>query len=112
MPRFVVLKHEKESGAHFDLMLENEGVLLTYCFPAFPSPGASCERLADHRIEYLDYEGEVGGDRGTVTRVEGGTFDLLSAEDNAVFAFLRGDRLQGEVRLRLQNEDTWTFEPE
>ena len=112
MPRFVVLKHERKTGAHFDLMLESSGVLITYSFPVFPSPGAACERLADHRIDYLDFEGDIGEGKGVVTRVESGTFDLLSVEDNAVFAFLRGERLRGDVRLRQQQEDTWTFEPE
>ncbi len=112
MPRFVVLKHETASGAHFDLMLENERALLTYSFAAFPEPGASCDRLADHRIDYLDYEGNVLGGRGAVTRVESGTFDLLSSGDSAVFAFLRGERLRGAVRLIRRHEDAWTFEPE
>ena len=30
---------------------------------------------ADHRLHYLDYEGEVAGGRGQVRRIDAGTFD-------------------------------------
>ncbi|OYP38397.1 hypothetical protein [Rhodopirellula sp. MGV] len=38
-------------------------------------------RIADHRLKYLDYEGDIGGDRGTVRRIAEGAivrFDLGS----------------------------------
>ena len=39
------------------------------------------EPLPDHRIEYLDYEGPVSGNRGTVTQFDVGTFTLVSESD-------------------------------
>ncbi len=112
MPRFVVLRHEKESSAHFDFMLENEGILVTFSFPEFPAPGAPCEKICDHRIEYLDLEGDIGEGKGVVARVESGSFDLISLSPDAVFAFLRGERLRGNVRLTHESGDTWRLDAE
>ena len=89
--QFVILRHELPStsarGSHWDLMLENQGVLLTWELPNLP-PGplpASFEqlgirRLPDHRIDYLEYEGPVSNDRGTVQRVDSGEYQLTSGE--------------------------------
>ena len=88
--RFVLLRHElplkAERGSHWDLMLENRGVLLTWELPKLPpSPlPASFERLGirrlpNHRIEYLEYEGLVSNDRGTVERVDFGVFQIYSS---------------------------------
>lgn len=89
--QFVILRHELPStsarGSHWDLMLENQGVLLTWELPNLP-PGplpASFEqlgirRLPDHRIDYLEYEGPVSNGRGTVQRVDSGEYQLTSGE--------------------------------
>ena len=89
--RFVLLRHEMPSnaarGSHWDLMLENQGVLLTWELPKLP-PGplpASFEqlgirRLPDHRIDYLEYEGPVSDGRGTVQRVDNGIYQLTCGE--------------------------------
>ena len=34
------------------------------------------EVLPDHRLAYLDYEGPISGDRGSVTRWDRGTYDV------------------------------------
>src|SRR5947207_11677627 len=76
MPRFVILLHETPAGysrkTHFDLMLEAGDSLRTWALDALPAPGetALAERLPDHRPIYLDYEGQLGGDRGGVSRFD------------------------------------------
>lgn len=92
MPRFVLLYHECPPSlgkpSHWDLMLERDGVLLTWNLPQLPAAwGGTAEtivatRIADHRIAYLDYEGPVSGNRGTVTRVDSGEYEV--AQENAV----------------------------
>src|SRR5882724_3306447 len=68
MPRFVILRHETPPGfarpAHWDFMLECGGVLRTW-------------EMADHRLAYLEYEGEVPGGRGTVSRWDEGRYEIL-----------------------------------
>ena len=38
----------------------------------------SATRLPDHRAAYLDYDGEVSGNRGSVTRLATGHFEWIS----------------------------------
>ena len=112
MPRFVVLRHEIEDKTHFDLMIENEGVLMTFSFPEFPGAGMSGERIADHRMKYLDFQGSLSENRGRVKREDAGTFDLLTAQDECIHVHARGERLTGGLRLVKKSGDTWALEPE
>ena len=112
MPRFVVLRHEKDETSHFDLMLESGGVLLTFSFAGFPAAGASGERIFDHRLKYLDFEGGLAGRKGRVTRVDRGTFDLLSLADEALHVHLRGERLSGGFRIVKGAGDAWVLDAE
>jgi hypothetical protein len=80
----VLLRHEGHGAIHFDFMLEDGDTLATWQFdesPALLAPGGQlpCIRLSPHRRAYLDYEGQVSGDRGTVSRAAAGTYALLSA---------------------------------
>ena len=111
MLRFVVLLHETPPDyprkSHFDLMLQREGVLWTWTLDELPQAGqpALAERLPDHRLLYLDYEGEVAGDRGRVSRVDGGEFDLLAEGESYLEVVLRGETLRGRLKLdRLEGE--------
>lgn len=105
MPRFVVLRHETPTryarGAHFDLMLEHDGVLRTWAMNKMPTAGEAiaAERLPDHRRMYLDYEGEVKGERGHVSRVDAGTYDAMEETATAIVVRLDGERLRGTLTL-------------
>lgn len=116
MPRFVVLRHEGAPGRelHWDLMLEEGDVLRTWALENEPGPGAmSCEaeRLPDHRSLYLDYEGEVSGGRGTVTRLDAGVYTPEQNDDRRVVVKLDGGRLRGTVTLAGSGDDNqrWRF---
>ena len=112
MPRFVVLKHTQDEGEHFDLMLEEGETLLTWSFDAFPESGLTCKCLFDHRLRYLDFEGDIGGSRGSVARVESGTFDMIARMPESFHIALRGARLRGNFRLVQSDEDVWTLTAE
>ncbi len=93
MPRTVVLRHHLPDGTHhFDWLLEpadppaphaaeraddpNERVLIAWRLAAWPIPAGSsiaAERLPPHRRLYLNYEGPISGNRGTVQRIATGT---------------------------------------
>ena len=73
--RYVVLRHEGIPDPHFDLMIEAEpgGELMTWRLPVWPAQGADdAVAIANHRHAYLDYEGEISGGRGRVTRLAAG----------------------------------------
>lgn len=44
----------------------------------------TAELLADHRAAYLDYEGNIGGGRGRVTRVASGRVRRLTQRDGTI----------------------------
>jgi DNA polymerase Ligase (LigD) len=103
MLRFVLLEHQW-NGTHWDFMLEVEtgGSLRTWAFDELPRAGRdlSARALVDHRPEYLDYEGAVSGGRGSVQRVDRGTYERLVWEPDVVLVRLRGTHLIGEFALR------------
>lgn len=111
MPRFVLLYHECPPSlgkrSHWDLMLERDGVLLTWNLLQLPIAwGGNAEtleatRLANHRIAYLDYEGPVSDNRGTVSRVEQGKYKVLSETDDVIDVRLQGERSQITITAQL-----------
>ena len=109
MPRFVILTHD-HPHLHWDLMLECNGVLWTWALPELPRDNNSfeCERLADHRIAYLDYEGPISGDRGEVRRVMSGEFDFEDVSENRIRFRATGGELPMQVELvRLADSQRW-----
>lgn len=85
--RFVVLHHQVPEegnvaelvarGSHYDLMLESNQILLTWALAKWPlaiGESTTARELPPHRLTYLDYEGPISGNRGTVTRVCRGTY--------------------------------------
>ena len=111
MPRFVILRHETPADyprpAHYDLMLEQEGVLWTWALDKLPAGGeiVIAERLPDHRLAYLDYEGEIAGGRGSVSQVEAGECEWLEQSAVELRVRLRGTGLGRILRLTLRPED-------
>ncbi|MDR0521468.1 MAG: hypothetical protein LBH00_06405 [Planctomycetaceae bacterium] len=79
MNRFVILRHQTPAGEHWDVLLETEPALAAWSVPPQNTGGLafSCpaKKLPDHRKFYLDYEGAVSGDRGTVSRIDSGTYE-------------------------------------
>jgi hypothetical protein len=113
MPQFVILRHLRPQGAHFDFMLEAGGVLKTWALSDWPQPGMElqCEALADHRLAYLDYEGPISGGRGSVERCDCGTYFAEEQDDARWVVRLAGAKLAGIVTLRRQQDapTRWHF---
>jgi hypothetical protein len=115
MPRFVVLLHEMPPGSgretHFDLMLEHQGVLRTWALENLPQDQHAVmgQRLADHRLAYLDYQGEVSGGRGTVARVDAGNYEMTHEGGEAIIIRVHGQKLIGTLTLTCdtQTDHRW-----
>ena len=105
MPRYAILYHQMPAGgprlSHWDLLLESGETLRTWALAQQPSAGESvaADPLADHRIEYLEYEGPVSGNRGEVTRWDAGTFQWLADGPDLVSVSLQGQQLIGQLTL-------------
>ena len=83
---YVVLYHDGIDDPHFDLMLERDAGsdLETFRITRWPiAEPAAIVPLGDHRRAYLDYQGPVSGNRGTVTRVEKGRCSRAAGDDGA-----------------------------
>lgn len=113
MPRFVVLRHDSPQGLHWDFMLEARDTLATWALAQAPDAGGeiAARALPDHRLAYLDFEGEISAGRGSVTPWDRGSFQLRQYEPAQLVAVLAGEKLIGEVALRQSPHDPrqWIF---
>lgn len=113
MPRYVILEHDNPRGLHWDLLLETAGLLCTWAIsrPPDESQELPAERLPDHRRVYLEYEGPISGNRGTVTRWDWGEYRILRRRDGFLEFSVRGQRWRGSVRLarRESASEEWTI---
>jgi hypothetical protein len=77
-------------------------MLRGWALPEPPRPSVRCvaEMLADHRVEYLDYEGPVSGGRGEVSQWDSGRCDLLVSDEDRIVLQVAGMKLQGRVELQ------------
>lgn len=88
MPRFAILEHtgapDDPTGRHYDLLLEVDDSCRTWRLAEVPRAGGSpvaAFELSPHRIAWLDtVAGEVSGDRGFVSRVAAGEYELLAGD--------------------------------
>ena len=85
MLRFVVQQHfRNEEDWHFDLMLECGDALVTFTSGVAPDETASLpclvRQVPDHRLAYLEYEGEISGGRGWCRIHDRGTFDWIEPD--------------------------------
>ena len=113
MPRFVILRHEDQHGVHFDFMLECQEVLKTWALPEPPKSGSDveCQSLADHRLAYLDYEGPISEERGSVTQWDSGSYIAQKQAADAWVVKLEGKKIAGRATLRRSTggPNQWCF---
>ena len=81
-----------DRGDHLDWFFQQptgaDDALWTFSTP-FELPSSAelpATRLPDHRHRYLDYDGEISSDRGSVQRLVTGTYRLVDDHDDP-FAF-------------------------
>ncbi len=106
--RYVILEHAlppgRERTTHWDLMLESGEVLRTWALAAPPAleVAVTAEGLVDHRREYLDYEGPISGNRGSVTRWDEGRYEIEADNRERLTIVVEGRRLRGRLALQRQ----------
>ena len=99
MPRFVILHHqvplESPRLSHWDLMLEQGDHLTTWELPEAPEVGTRLNvvLLANHRLEYLEYEGPLTLQRGTVLRYDWGNYTTVSDDADQQVFLLHGQSM-------------------
>jgi hypothetical protein len=109
VPRFVVLEHDWPQP-HFDFLLEVGGVLRAWRLLSEPANGdeVAAEVNFAHRLLYLDYEGPLSGDRGSVRRWDAGTFEWVVDGSDRAEVELHGGKLTGRAQWD-RSEARWRF---
>lgn len=108
---FVVVQHMTPQGVHWDLMLQMDKVLWTWRMDCPPADiGANSiliEKIADHPLRFLAYEGPVQNGTGQVQIADKGQLSVLSNSLSEMIVELGGTILRGRFALRLQKENRW-----
>ncbi|MEO0528954.1 MAG: hypothetical protein AAF266_00105 [Planctomycetota bacterium] len=134
MLRYALLRHEcpddYRDGPHWDLMLERPDVpyehrLATWSLldlplswsrclgisfhdPTDQTNGVTTEELPDHRAMYLDYEGPISANRGSVARAAGGTLEWVESMADTVSVQLdRESALPFAIRIKRIRGSLW-----
>lgn len=110
MSRFVILNHN-HPFVHWDLLLEDGSACRTWRLltdPALAPAEISAEVLSNHRLLYLDYEGPVSGQRGTVSVWDQGVFEWRTNQPDICEVVVAGQKWQGFVRLVALTADLWS----
>ena len=113
VPRFVVQQHDATT-LHFDLRIEDGGVLRSWAVPKGPSMNPAVRRLAvpveDHSMAAGEFEGvHEGGSRGSGAVIiwDEGTVDLVRNEPGHLSFVLHGHKLVGGFALTRTGERRW-----
>lgn len=102
---YVIQKHAA-SRLHYDLRLEENGVLASWAIPKAPPMTEGEKRLAvrteDHPLDYADFEGvipvsEYGA--GTVAIWDRGTYAAIETTASKRIVDIRGRKLNGRYAL-------------
>ena len=79
--------------------------------PAFdPTSPTPAEQSADHRLDYLDYEGPVSAGRGVVARWDGGELEWEHHSADELRVRQAGTHLRGAFRLLRVGGAEWVLE--
>ena len=112
MPRFVVQQHFRDAEDwHFDLMLECKDALVTFSSPVPPDEEKRlpclARQLPNHRLSYLEYQGEISNGRGWCRIHDQGVFEWVEPVPEACPDAKVGETacdLLDEVAVRLDGQ--------
>lgn len=114
--RFVIHRHHA-SRLHYDLRLEQKGVLKSWAVPKGMPQRPGVKRLAvqteDHPLKYLDFEGEIPKGEygaGKMWIYATGNYTITKEKKNGMYFRLESPELSGEYRMHLMKEKEWLLE--
>jgi len=111
--RFVIQEHTTPEGVHWDLMLEQDGVLITFRLEDEPARSLASEiratKIFDHPLRFLTYEGPVQKGTGKVRIVDHGVSRYRSQSEELLTFELDGRVLRGDFALTHVEGDEWRF---
>ena len=100
---FVIQEHTTPHGVHWDFMLEMENALWTWRLSTPPAEikneTIGAERIHDHPLKFLTYEGPVQYGTGQVTIADKGIYSLTKRLENSLLIDIKGKKIKGEFAL-------------
>jgi hypothetical protein len=112
--RYAILWHQDIDEPHYDLMFETApgSSLATWRSAVWPimSP-TELVKLRDHRPVFLNYQGSLSGDRGSVTQIEVGTCDIEISDPSYWTISWPINSLPRRLSLQLIGDDRWQATP-
>ncbi len=117
---YVIQRHQA-SHLHYDLRLEEEGVLKSWAVPKEPPLEEGIKRLAvqteDHPLGYEDFEGVIPEGQygaGKVETWDKGDYIPLEVTASKWIIEIRGEKLQGRyclIKLKAKDskDNNWLF---
>jgi hypothetical protein len=112
--KFAIQKHICENDIHWDLMLEAENELETYRLNISPEKltdggTASAEKIFNHPLKFLTYEGPVNKGKGMVEIADAGIYEIIAKNDTSTEFRFTGRILKGKFILTCAEKDRWKF---
>lgn len=113
---FVVHRHHA-SRLHYDLRLEQDGVLKCWSVPKGLPPNPGIKRLAvateDHPLEYLTFEGTIPKGQygaGNMWVFASGKYEITKQKKDGFYFCLNSPQLNAEYRMHRMKENEWLLE--
>jgi bifunctional non-homologous end joining protein LigD len=102
--KFVIQRHERQGEpAHWDLMLESGKILETYRIGVPPEEWGKgpvkAEKIFDHPLKFLSYEGSVNKGKGKVTIADSGIYRIFSQNERHLKIDFAGATVRGEKKI-------------
>ena len=111
--QFVIQKHTKSGNTHWDLMVQKGDFLQTWRLDKgpkqIPDTQAKAEKIFDHPLKFLTYEGKVNQGKGSVKIADKGTCEITAQSDGKIEMELAGEILKGEFTLTRITGNRWQF---
>jgi hypothetical protein len=113
--QFVIQQHTTPDGVHWDLMLEMDDTLWTWRLHVPPAEIKNkpicAERIHNHPLRFLTYEGAVQNNTGHVTIADNGTYRMIKQSHTMLVVSIEGRTLSGTFEFCLKSKDAhWSLE--
>lgn len=117
---YVIQKH-RATHLHYDLRLEEEGVLKSWAIPKEPPSNPGVKRLAveteDHPLGYEDFEGKIPEDEygaGLVEIWDKGNYVPIEITPGKKIIEIKGNKLKGiyaliKIKTKEGSDKNWLF---